>query len=98
MDMSLQEIYSWLVGFEFLGLKAIWTWLIAAPWWVAIGTVLIAIFVFRLSWDLSIYFLNWLFDWTFKAGLRCGEWLQVVKRYMVAASRFGKMIKEKFTR
>jgi len=98
MDMSLQELYSWLAGLEFIGFKVIWIWLITAPWWLAICTVLVTIFVFRFSWGLIVYFLNWLFDWTFKAGLRCGEWLQVLKGYKTAVFGFGKLIRNKFTR
>ncbi len=96
--MSLEEIYNWVVGIDFLGFQVIWTWLISAPWWMAIGTVLVAIFVFRIIWDLIIYFLNWLFDWTFKAGLRCGEWLQIIKGYTISAIELGKLIKSKFIR
>lgn len=93
MNMSMSEIYGWLVGLDFPSLSVIWTWLITVPWWLAILTIIIIVFAVRITWDMSFYFLNWIFDWTFKAGVRFAEWLQVFRGHMATARRIGKSIK-----
>ena len=68
MNMSLYELYVWLAEVDFPSLSAIWTWLITVPWWLAILTMVFIVFAVRITWSMAFYFLNWLFDWTFKAG------------------------------
>jgi hypothetical protein len=98
MNMSLYELYVWLTELDFPSLFAIWTWLITAPWWLAILTVMFVIFAVRLTWDMTFYFLNWVFDWTFRAGIRFGRWVQAVKGYIGWVIGFGKLVKERFFR
>ena len=95
MNMSLYELYIWLAGLDFPSLFSIWTWLITVPWWLAILTVMFIVFAVRITWSMSFYFLNWLFDWTFKAGVKFGEWLHVVKRYVMTAINLGRLVKNK---
>ena len=94
MNMSLYELYVWLTAFDFPSLSSIWTWLITVPWWLAILTVAFIIFAVRTTWSMTIYFLNWLFDWTFKAGERFGDLLHVYKGYAAATREFGRTIKK----
>lgn len=98
MNMSLYELYEWLGALDFPSLSAIWTWLITVPWWLAIFTVVLTVFASRLVWSMTFYFLNWLFDWTFKAGEKFAEWLQVVKVQITLAFEFGKLVKKKLFR
>lgn len=98
MNMSLYELYVWLVELDFPSLSAIWTWLITVPWWLAILTVVFIVFAVRITWSMTFYFLNWLFDWTFKAGEKFGEWLQVTKRQVAATVEFGRQVKQKLFR
>lgn len=98
MNMSLYELFVWLAGLDFPSLSAIWTWLITVPWWLAILTIVFIIFAVRITWSMSFYFLNWLFDWTFKAGEKFGEWLQVAKRQIAATVEFGRLVKQKLFR
>jgi hypothetical protein len=93
MSMSFYELYVWLSGLDFPSLFTIWTWLITVPWWLAIITVMLIIFAVRVSWSMTCYYLNWLFDWTFKAGERFGEWLNVAKGYIAATLKFGRLIR-----
>ena len=95
MNMNLQELYVWLVELDFPSLSALWTWLVTVPWWLAILTVVFTIFIVRITWNMTFYFLNWLFDWTFKAGVRFGEWQQVVRGQLAIAFEFGKLVKKK---
>lgn len=95
MNMSLHELYLWLAGLDFPSLSVIWTWLITVPWWLAIGTVMFIVFAVRITWSMTCYFLNWLFDWTFRAGVQFGEWLHVAKRYMATAINIGRLLKQK---
>ena len=94
MSMSLHEVYVWLTGLDFPSLFAIWTWLITVPWWLAIATVVFIVFAIRITWSMTCYFLNWLFDWSFKAGKRFGEWLHVTKGYLAATLEFGRYIRK----
>jgi hypothetical protein len=96
--MSLHDLYIWLAGLDVPSLSAIWTWLITVPWWMAVGTVMFIVFAVRFTWSLTFYFINWLFAWTFKAGVRFGEWLHVAKRYMTAAVNLGRLLKQKLLR
>ena len=98
MNMSLYELFVWLAGLDFPSLSAIWTWLITVPWWLAILTIVFIVFAVRITWSMSFYFLNWLFDWTFKAGEKFGEWLQVAKRQIAATVEFGRLVKQKLFR
>ncbi len=95
MSMSLYEVYVWLTGLDFPSLFAIWTWLITVPWWLAIATVVFIVFAIRITWSMTCYFLNWLFDWSFKAGKRFGEWLHVTKGYLAATLEFGRFVRKK---
>ena len=95
MNMSLQELYFWLVEVDFPSLSALWTWLVTVPWWLAIQTVVFTVFIIRITWDMAFYFLNWLFDWTFKAGMRFGEWLQIAKDRLNLTLEFGRLVKKK---
>ena len=98
MNMSLYELYVWLAGLDFPSIFSIWTWLISVPWWLAILTVMFIVFVVRTTWSMTFYFLNWLFDWTFKAGEKFGEWLQAAKRQVTATVEFGRLVKQKLFR
>lgn len=98
MNMSLQELYAWLVALDFPSLSVLWTWLVTVPWWLAILTVVCIVFVVRISWNMTFYFLNWLFDWTFKAGVRFGEWLRVAKQQVRLAIEFGRLVKKRLFR
>ena len=98
MNMSLYEFYVWLTGLDFPSFSAIWAWLITVPWWLAIFTVFFTVFAVRMTWSMTFYFLNWLFDWTFKAGERFGEWLQVSKKHITAAIKFGRLVKKRVFR
>jgi len=98
MNMSLYELFVWLAGLDFPSLSAIWTWLITVPWWLAILTMVFIVSATRIAWSMSCYFLNWLFDWTFKAGEKFGEWLQVAKRQIAATVEFGRLVKQKLFR
>ena len=95
MNMSLHELYLWLAGLDFPSLSVIWTWLITVPWWLAIGTVMFIVFAVRITWSMTFYFLNWLFDWTFRAGVQFGEWLNVAKGYMSTAFELGRLFRKK---
>jgi hypothetical protein len=95
MSMSFNELYVWLSGLDFPSLFTIWTWLITVPWWLAIVTVMFIIFAVRITWSMTFYYLNWLFDWTFRAGVQFGEWLNVAKRYIAAAINLGNLLKQK---
>ena len=98
MNMSFYELYVWLAGLHFPSLSSIWTWLITVPWWFAILTVWFIVFAVRILWSMTFYFLNWLFDWTFKAGEKFGKWLQIAKEHVVVAIEFGRLVKNKFFR
>ena len=98
MNMSLSELYVWLAGLDFPSLSAIWTWLITVPWWLAIATVVFIIFAIRISWSMTCYFLNWLFDWTFKAGVRFGEQLRIIKARSAIVIEFGRLAKNRLFR
>ena len=98
MNMSLYELYVWLVGLDFPSLFSIWTWLITVPWWLAIFTVIFTVFVVRITWNMTFYFLNWFFDWTFKAGERFGERLYVARGHIKVAVEFGKSVKTRIFR
>jgi hypothetical protein len=95
MSMSFSDLYVWLSGLGFPDFFAIWTWLTTVPWWLAIATVVFIVFAVRITWNGAFYFLNWLFDWTFRAGVQFGEWLHVAKKHMNAAINFGKLLKQK---
>jgi hypothetical protein len=98
MNMSLYELFVWLARLDFPSLSAIWTWLITVPWWLAILTIVFIVFAVRITWSMSFYFLNWLFDWTFKTGEKFGEWLQVAKRQIAATVEFARLVKQKLFR
>jgi hypothetical protein len=98
MNMSLYELYVWLTGLDFPSLFSIWTWLITVPWWLAILTVIFIVFTVRIAWSMTFYFLNWLFDWTFRAGVRFGEWIQIIRGYMATALEFGRWMKKRILR
>ena len=98
MNMSLYELYVWLAGLDFPSLSAIWTWLITVPWWLAILTVVFIVFAVRITWSMTCYFINWLFDWTFKAGERFGEWVQAIKGHLTAAFELGRLVKKRLFR
>lgn len=98
MNMSLFELYVWLVGLDFPSLTSIWTWLITVPWWLAILTVWFLVFAIRITWSMTFYFLNWLFDWTFKAGEKFGYWLQLAREYMATVFEFGRLVKKRLFR
>ena len=98
MNMSLYELYVWLAGLDFPSIFSIWTWLITVPWWLAILTVMFIVFVVRTTWSMTFYFLNWLFDWTFKAGESFGELLMVAKRNISAAVEFSRLAKKRIFR
>ena len=93
--MSLYDIYVWLTELDFPSISAIWTWLIFAPWWLAIGTVVFSVFAVRITWSMAFYFINWVFDWTFRAGFRFGKWLNVAKKIMATLFESGKSVKQK---
>jgi len=95
MNMSLSELYSLLVAFDFPSLSMIWTWLVSVPWWLAIGTAAFTIFAVRTLWSMTFYFFNWLFDSTFKTGEKFGEWLQAVKRQITAMLELGRLVKKR---
>ena len=98
MNMSLYELYVWLAGIDFPSLSAIWTWLITVPWWLAILTMVFIVFAVRITWSMAFYFLNWLFDWTFKAGERFDDWVRVAKRRTTAVVEFSRLVKQKLFR
>ena len=98
MNMSLYELYLWLAEIDFPSLSAVWTWLITVPWWLAILTVVFIVFAARITWSMAFYFLNWFFDWTFKAGEKFGEWLQVAKTRIKTTVEFGRLVKQKLFR
>ena len=98
MNMSLYELYVWLAELDFPSLFAIWTWLITVPWWLAIITVIFIIFAVRFTWDMTFYFLNWLFAWTFRAGVRFGRGLQIAKGHVVSMFEFGKLVRKRLFR
>ena len=97
MNMSLYDLYVWLAEFDFPSISAIWTWLITVPWWMAIGTVMFTVFAVRITWSMTFYFLNWVFDWTFRAGVQYGEWLRIAKSCAVTAINLGRLLKQKTT-
>jgi len=98
MNMSLYELYVWLAGIDFPSLSAIWTWLITVPWWLAILTMVFIVFAVRITWSMAFYFLNWLFDWTFKAGERFDDWVRVAKIRTTAVVEFSRLVKQKLFR
>ena len=98
MNMSFYELYVWVLGLDFPSLLSIWTWLITVPWWLAILTVWFIIFAVRITLNMTFYFINWLFDWTFRAGEKLGKWLQIAKQRLVAAIEFGRLVKHKLFR
>jgi len=98
MSMSLYELYLWLNELDFPSISSIWTWLITVPWWLAILTVVFIVFAIRTTWSMTFYFLNWLFDWTFKAGERFGDLLHVAKSHMAATVEFSRLVKRKLFR
>lgn len=95
MNMSLYDLYVWLAELDFPSLSVIWTWLITVPWWLAISTVMFIVFTVRITWSMTFYFLNWLFDWTFRAGVQFGEWLHVAKRYVGTVINLSRLLKRK---
>ena len=95
MSMSFYELYVWLSGLDFPSISAIWTWLITVPWWLAILTMLLIVSAVRIAWSMTFYFLNWLFDWTFKAGEKFGEWLHVTKGYIAATLKYGRLVRKR---
>ena len=98
MNMSLYELYVWLAEIDFPSLSAIWTWLITVPWWLAILTMVFIVFTVRITWSMACYFLNWLFDWTFKAGERFDDWVRVAKIRTTAVVEFSRLVKQKLFR
>ena len=98
MNMSFYELYVWLAGLDFPSLSSIWTWLITVPWWLAILTVWIIVFAVKITWHMTFYFFNWLFDRTFKAGEKFGEWLHLAREYITTALEFGRLIKKRIFR
>ena len=73
MNMSFYELYIWLIESDFPSLSAIWTWLITVPWWLATGTVIVTVYAIRIIGSLTIYFLNWLFNWIADSGTWIGD-------------------------
>ena len=98
MNMSLYELYIWLSKMDFPSLTTIWTWLITVPWWLAIGTTVLVVFAIRITWGMTFYFLNWLFDWTFQAGEWFADKVRVLKRQVTMTLEFGKAVKKKLFR
>jgi hypothetical protein len=97
MSMSFNELYVWLSGLGFPNFFAVWTWLITVPWWLAIATVMFIVFAVRITWSGAFYFLNWLFDWTFRAGEKFGEWLHVIKGYIAVTLQFGRAVRKRLS-
>ena len=98
MNMSLRDIVVWLSEVDLPSLYSIWIWLITVPWWLAIFTVALTVFLFRLGWDLTFYVLNQLFDWTFEAGQRFAKWARRVRAYARKVCRFGSFVKARLFR
>jgi hypothetical protein len=96
MNMSLYELWEWLTESSFPSFFTIWTWLITVPWWLAILTVVLVVFFVRMTWDMTCYFLNSLFDWTFEAGKRFGQMLRTIRTRTAMTIEYGKYVKKKF--
>ena len=96
MNMSLSEIYAWLIGTDFPSLSATWTWLINVPWWMAIGTVVLTVYALRIAWDITAHFFRWLFGLVFNAGGWIGDKIQFLIKGTKAVSEFGRQVRKVF--
>jgi hypothetical protein len=91
--MSLLDIFNWLAGLDFPSISAIWNWLITVPWWLAIFTIALTIFIIRLTWSLTTYCFKWLSEAMFDLGERSSEWVRVARIYRHKTLEFGRSIK-----
>jgi len=82
MNMSLKDIFLWLVALDFPSISAIWNWLITVPWWLAIFTVCLGWFLARALFNLASNTYNWLSSHSYSFGQRVRHW------YLVAMQVF----------
>jgi len=60
MNMSLKEIFLWLVALDFPSITAIWNWLINVPWWLAVLTLYVTWILAQAAIALAWSFYAWL--------------------------------------
>lgn len=74
MNMSLRDIFLWLVALDFPSISAIWNWLINVPRWPAVLTLYLGWFltsaVLALTWDACA----WLNHRAYNLGQRLRYW------------------------
>ncbi len=79
MNMSLKDIFQWLLSLDFPSISSIWNWLITVPWWLSLITLcffwLMAKALVNLTWNTYVWLSNHSY------GL--GEWV----RYWSARAR-----------
>jgi len=82
MNMSLKEIFLWLVALDFPSIAAIWTWLINVPWWLAILTVYIAWILAQAVFALAWSFYAWLNQQVYTLGIMLRKWYLVSRHIL----------------
>jgi len=60
VNMSLKEIFLWLVALDFPSISAIFNWLINVPWWLAILSVYVSWVLMQMVFALAWSFYAWL--------------------------------------
>ena len=92
MNLSLKEIFLWLIALDFPSISAIGTWLVNVPWWLAILTMYISWLLARAAWALAWNFYSWLTDQAYIQGQRCYRWFIVGRQTLRQISTMARSI------
>jgi hypothetical protein len=80
VNMSLKEIFLWLVALDFPSISAVFNWLINVPWWLAIITVYLSWVLMHLIIALAWSLYAWLNHKVYAIGQRVRYGYLVVER------------------
>jgi hypothetical protein len=93
MNMSLADIYRTLTQIDWPSLSAVWQWFITAPWWLAIGSALIAYFAGKLLIAVSSALFHRACDAAERLGEMYSEWSHRVRYYFAAFLNSKRLLK-----
>jgi hypothetical protein len=86
MNASLKDIWLWIVSLDFPSMSLIWHWLITAPWWLALITLLgfwwMGKTTLALCWNIYRWYQHHLpgFRFRFKRmGGMLGNWGRILR-------------------
>jgi len=82
MNMSLKEIFLWLVALDFPSIAAIWNWLINVPWWLAVLTAYIAWILAQMIYALAWSAYAWANHRAYTLGLMLRKWYLLIRRIL----------------